>query len=127
MPATETRICEHCQTTVMGVCLCNYVYGTPINYAFPTRADELLKLYHALWKEIHSKQDATPEWFADWVRRIPSVNCGCFKWLREYLTNNPPRYDDWPTFANELHLAVSCKLDKPGWSVRTYDSITVGS
>lgn len=116
MPATELRICENCNKTVIGSCFCNYVFGTPLNYEFPSRADELLALHHALWLELHTKQDATSEWFADWIGRLPSIGCGCLQWLRDYLKDNPPVYGEgWYEWTVRLHDAVNTKLGKPLW------------
>lgn len=77
---------------------------------------ELIDLYHALWLEIHAKQDPTPEWFADWCKRVPKT-CGCDIWLKAYLEKNPPRYDDWFVFSVELHNAVAAKLDREQWTL----------
>ena len=70
---------------------------------------------NALWQELHTKQDATPEWFADWVARVPSFGCGCQSWLAEYLVGHPPRYEDFYEWSVECHDAVNAKLGKPDW------------
>jgi hypothetical protein len=83
---------------------------------FPTIAERNLDVYHQLWDELHDKQDPTPEWFADWVNRVPQASCGCQRWLAEYLKTNPPRYNDWYSWTVELHNAVNVKINKPIWS-----------
>ena len=70
---------------------------------------------NALWQELHTKQDATPEWFADWCTRVPSFGCGCQSWLAEYLVGHPPRYEDFYEWGVECHDAVNAKLGKPDW------------
>jgi len=112
MPATELRVCEHCQRTVMGVCLCIH-HSRTINREFKKPPDEPLQHFHALWRELHTTQDATPSWFADWCNRVPGIACGCRDWLRQWITENPPRFDDWFTWTWELHVAVNRKLNKP--------------
>jgi len=74
-----------------------------------------IERYHKLWRELHSEQNPTPEWFADWVARVPNFGCGCRSWLREYLRDNPPRFDDFYSWSVELHNAVNAKLGKPVW------------
>jgi len=74
-------------------------------------------VYHALWAEVHKKQDPTAEWFADWLSRIPSYGCDCLADLRAWLAQNPPRYDDWLVWTWELHNAVNSKLGKPQFSL----------
>lgn len=69
-----------------------------------------------LWRELHSQQDATPEWFADWVKRVPNFGCGCRNWLKEYLQKNPPIYGEgFYEWTVTLHDAVNAKLGKPIW------------
>lgn len=80
-----------------------------------TPRPDLTETYHALWAEIHSQQDATPEWFADWVSRVPNFDCSCRNWLTEYLKTNPVRYDDFAAWAIEMHNAVNIKIGKPIW------------
>ena len=72
-------------------------------------------LYHALWQELHEKQNPTPEWFRNWVSRVPNFGCSCRSWLREYLRENPPRFDDFYAWSVELHNSVSRKLGKLLW------------
>lgn len=66
----------------------------------------------ALWRELHAEQNATPEWCASWVSRVPNFGCGCQSWLAEYLVGNPPRYDDWQRWGWECHNAINVKLGK---------------
>ena len=87
--------------------------------SIPTFSEMLTDLYHALWAELHSKQDPSPEWFADWVGRVPNVGCGCQDWLREYLRKNPPDFDGFFEWSIDLHNAVNRKLGKPEYPKNT--------
>ena len=72
---------------------------------------EFIVKCHSLWRELHSKQNPTPEWFADWVKRVPNFGCGCRNWLREYIKNNPPTFgEDFYEWTIRLHDAVSAKV-----------------
>ena len=115
MPATELRICENCNKTVIGLCFCNYVFGTPPKYDLVLQQDIKIIKFHALWNLIHDQENATPWWFKTWVEKIPQNDCGCPIWLLKYIVTNPPRYDDWYNWTVELHNAVNIKLGKPIW------------
>lgn len=72
----------------------------------------LLQRYRDLWAELHTKQDATPEWFADWLNRVPKT-CGCDKSLQAILDElGTPDYTDWFAYSVRLHNAVNRKLGK---------------
>ena len=86
----------------------------PIEHVVATSKQHVERC-HALWSELHTKQDATPEWFADWVARVPSFGCGCQAWLKDYLAGNPPRYEDFYGWSVLTHDAVNVKLGKPIW------------
>jgi hypothetical protein len=68
-----------------------------------------------LWRKLHTKENPTPEWFANWIKQVPGSTCKCRSWLQEYLRESPPRYDDFSAWAVELHNAVNAKLGKPIW------------
>ena len=69
--------------------------------------------YHKLWAELHTKQDATAEWFSDWINRVPKT-CGCDKSLQAILDElGLPDFADWFPFSVCLHNAVNRKLQKP--------------
>jgi len=74
-----------------------------------------IELYHALWRELHTKENPDSEWFADWVSRVPGSTCKCQSWLKDYLQESPPRYEDFAAWAVECHNAVNAKLGKPIW------------
>jgi len=70
--------------------------------------------YRRHWAELHSQQDPTEEWFADWLRRIPGSSCNrCAKNFEEILQSNPPRFDDFFAWSVEAHNSVNQKLGKP--------------
>ena len=68
----------------------------------------------------------TPEAFTNWISRVPSVACGCLEWLRVYVCDNPPRFDDMDRYGWALHNAVKAKLrtdgkDRPDFSWEQYN------
>lgn len=67
--------------------------------------------YHRHWEELHCKQNPTAEWFADWVRRIPS-SCNCGESIAAVLDRLRPRFNDWFPYSVELHNAINIKLNK---------------
>jgi hypothetical protein len=72
--------------------------------------------YHKLWAECHTKQDATAEWFADWLNRVPCSVCkrGVQKILEEL---GQPDFANWFEYSVRLHNAVNRKLLKPELSL----------
>jgi hypothetical protein len=66
--------------------------------------------FHKLWKELHTKDYPTPKWLAFWMSQVPKFGCDCESFLRKYIADNPPRYDDWFAWTWELHNAVNAKL-----------------
>ena len=79
--------------------------------------EKQLELFRALWTELHSKENANPEWFEDWLNRVPQIGCGCQKSFREYIADNPPRYDDWYAWTVEAHNWVNVKRGVAIWFV----------
>jgi hypothetical protein len=68
--------------------------------------------YRELWAELHTKQDATPEWFAIWLSKVPCSVCkSSLKAILDEL--GPPNYDDWFAYSVRLHNRVNAKLGKP--------------
>jgi len=37
--------------------------------------------FHALWREVHTKQDPVQSWFDGWLSRIPNISLGCQDWV----------------------------------------------
>lgn len=70
----------------------------------------MLKLYHKLWKELHTQKNATEAWFNEWLKQIPRRGCKCKNEIAKILKTHPPRYDDWFNWTVELHNAVNTKL-----------------
>ena len=99
-----------------------------LKFTYATHAESIADpfplndVYHALWAEIHSETSSTPEFLEEWLRRVPNIECGCQDWLREYVVNNPPRFDDWPRWTWELHNAVNAKLSKQHFSWSDYQN-----
>lgn len=85
-----------------------------------------IELYHALWSELHFKEDPTLEWFNEWLARVPSLGCDCVLHFAAILSENPPRYDDWPRWTWEVHNTVNLKLNKPIISLKeAYGSYSI--
>lgn len=72
----------------------------------------MLERYRELWTELHTKQDATPEWFAIWLSKVPCSVCKSS--LKSILDDlGTPDCADWFPFSVRLHNAVNRKLSKP--------------
>lgn len=93
----------------------------PYSHSFKWQAPEQkpvdrTSVYHELWREVHTRQDATPEWFAGWLNRIPCSVCKTsLKTILEEL--GTPDYTDWFAYSVRLHNAVNRKLGKPELSI----------
>ena len=72
-------------------------------------ADEFRKL----WAELHGKHNPTPEWFKDWLSRVPNIDCGCQDTFRNYVKETPPDFDDFYAWSVKAHNWVNAKLGKP--------------
>ncbi len=71
------------------------------------------------WRELHKKQDAAPEWFGDWLARIPKWRCDCVNKLIPWLAANPPRFGgDWFPWTCDLHNFVNEDLKRPWFSLQ---------
>lgn len=66
-----------------------------------------------LWTELHTKQDATPEWLEAWLNRVPNYGCGCRKKAKELIAENPPDFARFFEWTVELHNLVNEQLGKP--------------
>lgn len=73
---------------------------------------------NALWRELHTQADPTPEWFDAWCNRVRLLlyACGCSDWLAEWLAHpcNRPDYSNFFPFSVKLHNAVNVKLNPSG-------------
>ena len=78
------------------------------------RRDELTR---QLWAELHSKTNPTKEWFANWLKRVPSFGCKCRDAFEAIIKANPPRFDDWFAWTVEVHNAVNRKLGRKEWTL----------
>lgn len=67
------------------------------------------------WAELHTKKDATPEWFQRWLNRVPNFGCGCKDKAEAILLLIPPRYDDWFAWSVEFHNAINA--DRRPWTL----------
>jgi hypothetical protein len=73
-----------------------------------------LNICRELWIELHTKQDPNPEWFADWLSRVPNFDCKCRTATIKYLKTNPPVFDQgYRKWTIDLHNSVNIKLEKP--------------
>jgi len=73
--------------------------------------------FYELWAELHTKKNTESEWFESWIEKVPQFDCGCRSWIRDYIANNPPRFNDWFAYSHELHNSVNTKLHKPQQSL----------
>lgn len=89
---------------------------------FPSKVEKHEELGRALWKELHEKQDPTPEWFGTWLARVPNTSsCGsCQKWAIDWIKipGNEPQFGRcWFTWTVRFHNAVNAKLGKEQWTI----------
>jgi len=85
-----------------------YTYASP--HSTPEAKRER---WHALWREIHTQDAPSEEWWLGIVLKVRRMSCQCDQFLKSYLPTNPPRYDDWFAWTVELHNDVNAKLGKP--------------
>jgi len=76
-----------------------------------------------LWAELHTTENPTPEWFADWVAKVKQLVCNCGGKLDGLLDANPPRYDDWFCWSVELHNAVNVTLNRSEWTIQEAEAV----
>ena len=86
---------------------------TTVSYEFPRFVSQLSKDGPKHWRELHTQRNLTPEWFADWLSRIPNYGCSCRSEFKTILERIPVRYDDFFEWSVEVHNAVNEKLGKP--------------
>lgn len=74
----------------------------------------------ALWLELHTKENPTPEWFEDWLSRIPSFDCNCQQGARDAIVSEcKPDFtaDGYFPFTVRLHNLINHKTGKPLMSI----------
>jgi hypothetical protein len=69
------------------------------------------------WEELHTVQNPTEEWFADWLSRIPRYGCSCSKDFEAILKSFPVDYRIFFVWSVRVHNAVNQKLGKPIFSM----------
>jgi hypothetical protein len=75
-----------------------------------------------LWSKIHLYDGNDPEWFEQWIKRIPSTGCGCAKGFDEILQRLPPEFSSPKAFFErsiDWHNAVNAKLEYDQISLET--------
>lgn len=72
-----------------------------------------------LWRELHSKQDPTPEWFEFWLSKIPAYGCSCRNHAKTYIAENPVDYENFSRWACDFHNSVNVRLGKPIWPLQS--------
>ena len=85
--------------------------GVHYRWQFETKDYSHASKYHELWREWHTKEDPTLEWIADWLNRVPK-SCGCGKSFFDWLTKNPPDFQNWFEYSVAGHNFVNRKLKK---------------
>jgi Erv1 / Alr family len=73
----------------------------------------ITQLFREHWKELHTKEDPTQEWFDDWLARIPKICSKCAVDFAAIIARNPPRFSDWFRWTWEVHNEVNAKLNPP--------------
>jgi hypothetical protein len=91
-------------------------FGTVVEH--PSRmVDERLTAYRNHWELLHTCEDPTPEWFANWIDTIPDGGCGSCRSKVLQLLERPelqPNYYRWVPFTNDLHNSVNATLNADG-------------
>ena len=70
-----------------------------------------LVIFHAMWEDLHSKQEASQEWFKAWLDRLPTEGT-YFSHARDLLRVCPVRYDDFHAWGKQFHDCVSFAIGK---------------
>lgn len=73
--------------------------------------DDVLDRLRALWRELHAADRPTPEWFAQWLAKVPN-DCSCAEKFETFLAVNPPDLDNWLEWSVKAHNWVNRKLEK---------------
>lgn len=74
-----------------------------------------------LWRELHACSAPTPQWFAQWLRRVPYIGgCRCSQSFAEILKLYPPVFRTAAEFfawGVKVHNMVNVHLNKPVMSL----------
>ena len=70
-----------------------------------------LVIFHTMWEDLHSKQDADSDWFSEWLDRLSDDG----PWLlhaKDVLRVCPVDYDNFNKWASEFHDCMSFAIGK---------------
>lgn len=67
------------------------------------------------WAALHSVENPTPQWYAEWLLTIPTFGCKCQSEWSKITLRNPPDFDNFAQWAIDRHNDVNKKLGKPIW------------
>lgn len=77
------------------------------------------KIYYDLWKELHIRAlnhtgTNDSDWlFTNFTPRINFPGCACKRNWTTWVTNHPPRWNDYFSWTVESHNSVNLILNKP--------------
>jgi hypothetical protein len=74
-------------------------------------ADTLKQQGRDCWIALHTMTEPTAEKVQEWITTIPVINCGCRKFARDYIEDNPPPCDNLPVFRRWTY-DFHCVVDK---------------
>jgi hypothetical protein len=82
--------------------------------------EQIAERGRACWAELHGCQEPTQQWYAEWLKTVPSFGCSCRKNWDELTTKYPPDFSSREAFFKwsvDRHNDVNRKLGKPQVSV----------
>ncbi len=80
-------------------------------------------VFHAIWQEIHTKEQPDEKWWESIRERIRKLVCKCDAFLDDYLADHPLNFKDWPRWTWALHNAINKKLGKPKFSWKEFRAV----
>ena len=91
-----------------------------------TVRDDLLERLRELWKELHTIEHPTSEWFNSWLVKVPN-DCSCAEKFETFLADNPPEFNNWLEWSVKAHNWVNRKLDKIEYGLLDAVSLILGN
>lgn len=82
----------------------------------PIGIENLKQQGRECWAVLHGMTEPTPEKVRQWVATVPAINCGCRKFARDYIRDNPPPCEAIQAFRRwtfDFHCAVDRKTRDP--------------
>ncbi len=98
-----------CKIHHMGNCI--FCGGEPIQVALTHSELAIVEKYKELWRQLHTEVSVSN--LDAWEKNLPSKDCECKSFYKQWKAQNPPKADDLFDWTVELHNAVNAKLGKP--------------